>query len=105
MLDPAVSLSTSRARPPTVRRDGSRVTIQIAIEPVELPVQALDEMLRLTRPRQVVILPREEHDLRRLPEVLERTEPLLALLDRHPIIVVRVQDEDRRRHVLHVLER
>src|SRR4051794_1238806 len=62
-------------------------------------------MPRLPRPRQVVILTREEHDLRRLPEVPQRPEPLLALLDRHAIVVIRMQDEDRRRHVLHVLER
>ena len=40
-----------------------------------------------------------------MPKVLERAEPLLALLDRHTEVVVRVQNENRRLHVLHVLER
>ena len=33
-------------------------------------------------------------------EVLQRAEPLLALLDRHALIVVGVQDQRRRLHVL-----
>src|SRR6478735_1109322 len=64
-----------------VGRDGGCVAVQVSIEPVHLPVQAFDEVLRLAGARQVVVLAREEDDLARHAEMLQRTEPLLPLLD------------------------
>ena len=48
-----------------VRRNRRSVAVQVPVEPVELPVQALDEVLRLARAGEVVVLAREEHDLAR----------------------------------------
>src|SRR5512133_2626661 len=70
-----------------VGRDRGCVAIQVAIEPIHLPVEALDQVLQLTGACQVVVLAREEHDLARHTEVLERAEPLLPLLNRHAVIV------------------
>ena len=39
------------------------ISIQIAIEPVELPVEALDQVLGLSGARQIVVLPWEDHQL------------------------------------------
>ena len=56
--------ASSPARPPS-KRVGSfgfcAIAVQEFIEPVALPVQAFDQMFRLARSRQVVILPREDH--------------------------------------------
>src|SRR5262249_44115012 len=69
------------------------VAVDVALEPVDLPVEALHQVLRLAGTRQVVILARKQHQLRRHAVILQRTEPLLALLDRHTEIVIRVQDQ------------
>ena len=95
----------SRFAVPARPADGRSVAVQVPVEPVDLPVDALDEVLRLAGAREVVVLAREEHDLARHAEVLQRAEPLLALLDRHAEVVVGVQDQRRRLDVLHVLQR
>src|SRR5436305_5437240 len=87
-----------------VGRDGRLVAVEVALEPVELPVEALDQVLRLARAREVVVLAREDDEFGRDAEVLERAEPLLALLQGHAVVVVRVQYEDRRLDVPGVLE-
>src|SRR3954470_18448198 len=98
----------SGARRLHVRRIGwhrRRVPVQIAIEPVDLPLQALDEVPGLTGAGQVVVLPWKEHDLARHAEVLERAEPLLALLDRHAEVAVGMKNQGRRPNVFRVRER
>src|SRR5437870_6376724 len=62
-------------------------------------------MLRLAGASQVVVLAREEDDLGRYAEMLQSAEPLLALLYRYAIIIVRMQDQRRRLDVLRPLER
>ena len=81
------------------------ILLQVPIKPVELPVQALDQVLRFPCPCQVVVLAREDHQFGRHPEMFQRPEPLLALLDRHPLIVFRVEHERRRLHVRGVADR
>src|SRR5579859_1947038 len=62
-------------------------------------------MLRLTGARQVVILTREDHELGIHAVMPERAKPLLALFDRHAVIVVGMQNQRRRLDVPGVLER
>src|SRR4051812_15409638 len=76
-----------------VGRNRAGIAVQIALEPVDLPQDALDEMFRLAGARQVVVLPREEHDFARHTEMLQRPEPLLALFNRDTIVVVRMEHE------------
>src|SRR5205085_11011158 len=68
---------------------GLLVAVQESLEPVALPLQTFDHVFRLARARQVVILPREDHKLRRHSEMLQCAEPLLALLQRDAVIVLR----------------
>ena len=44
----------------SIRRLGICVAVEIAIKPVDLPIQALDEMLGFARAREVVVLAREQ---------------------------------------------
>ena len=81
------------------------VSVEESLEPIALPVQALHQVLRLAGARQVVILAREDHDFGGHAVMLQRAEPLLALLDRHAKIVVGVQDQRRRLDILRVLQR
>jgi hypothetical protein len=62
-------------------------------------------MLRLAGARHVVVLAREEDNLARHAEVLQRAEPLLPLLDGDAKVVVLVQDQRRRPDVPGVLQR
>jgi hypothetical protein len=71
-----------------IGRHGITVTIYESVEPVKLPVQTFNQMLRLAGPRQIVILTREHHDFRGHAEMFERPIPLLALLDGHAKVVV-----------------
>src|SRR5436305_2048251 len=87
-----------------VGRDGRRVAVEVAVEPVELPVETFYQVLRLACAREVVVLAGEDDKLGRHAEVLERAEPLLALFERHAVVVVRVQNEYRRLDVSRVLE-
>src|SRR5262249_39609472 len=57
-----------------VRRLGAHVSIQEPVEPIELPVQTLHQMFRLAGACQVMILARENHQLRRNAVMLERPE-------------------------------
>src|SRR5436305_8019763 len=88
-----------------VGRDGRLVAVEVAVEPVELPVETLYQVLRLARAREVVVLAREDDELGGHAEVLERAEPLLALFERHAVVVVRVQNEYRRLDAARVLQR
>src|SRR2546423_3616715 len=87
-----------------VGRDSRLVAVEVAVEPVELPVEAFYQVLRLAGAREVVVLAREDDELGRHAEVLERAEPLLALLQRHAVVVVRVKYECRRLDVSRVLQ-
>lgn len=46
-----------------VRRLRCGIAVQIAIEPIQLPVQTLHQMLRFARPGEIVVLSRKEDDL------------------------------------------
>src|SRR2546423_9441881 len=87
-----------------VGRDSRLVAVEVAVEPVELPVEAFYQVLGLAGAREVVVLAREDDDLGRHADVLERAEPLLALLQRHAVVVVRVKYECRRLDVSRVLQ-
>jgi len=63
----------------SIGRFRSRVTVQVPLEPIELPVQAFDEVAGLTGAGEVVVFAREDDDLRGNAIMLERAEPLLAL--------------------------
>src|SRR5258708_28197322 len=52
-----------------IRRLSLTVPIQKPIEPIQLPIETLHQMLRLPRPRQVVILTRKDHEFRVYPVV------------------------------------
>src|SRR5262245_54790930 len=62
-------------------------------------------MFRLTGPGQVVILSREDDELCGHAKMFERPEPLLALLERHSIVVVRMQNQRRGLYVLRPFQR
>src|ERR1044071_3848901 len=68
-----------------VRRDGRFFAVEVAVEPVELPVEALDEVFGFASARQVVVLAGEDDELGRRAEVTECTEPLLALFERDAV--------------------
>src|SRR5258707_12836203 len=54
---------------------------------------------------QVVVLARKENDLCSHAEMFEGPKPLLALFDRHPIVVIRMQNQGGRLHILRELQR
>src|SRR6266853_3374530 len=54
---------------------------------------------------KVVVLAREDHQLRINAVMFERTEPLFALLERDAVIVVGMQNQRWRFHVPGVLQR
>jgi hypothetical protein len=78
------------------------VAVQVAVKPIELPVQALDKVLGLARSCQIVVLPRKEHDLRGHSVMLQRPEPLLALLDGNAEIIVGMENERWRADVARI---
>src|SRR6267154_5081516 len=88
-----------------IGRRGGGIPIQESIEPVELPVQTLDQMFGLAGASKVMVFSRKENNLGRDAEMFQGAEPLLALFDRHAIVIVRMQDQRRRLHVLRVLQR
>src|ERR1051325_963372 len=106
---PASAASTPTAQIrliPSLRRPpGLVIAVQILLEPVALPLQTFDQVPGLAGSRQVVVLAREDDQFTRNAEVLESAEPLLSLLERHAVVVLRVQDERRRPHVFDILER
>src|SRR6266699_2345864 len=88
-----------------IGRDRIGVSVNESVEPVELPVQTFDQVLRLSSAREIMVFAREHYDLSRHTEVFERAEPLFALFDRHAKVVIRMQDQSRRLNVCRVLER
>src|SRR5438874_7763241 len=55
-----------------VGRDGRRVAVEVAVEPVELPVETFYQVLRLACACEVVVLAGEDDELGRHAEMLER---------------------------------
>src|SRR5580698_1307710 len=88
-----------------VRRFRCRIAVQIAVKPIQLPVQALDQVLWLASPCQVVVLPGKKDDLRRHAEMLQSSKPLLALFDRNTKVVVRMENKRRRSDVVRIFQR
>src|SRR5262245_18769182 len=88
-----------------VRRDCSAISIQVSIEPIDLPLDAFDKMNGFAGARQVVILSREEDDLAGNAEVLQRAEPLFTLFDRNAKILIRMEDQRGSLHIFDVLQR
>src|SRR5262252_5445230 len=88
-----------------VGRKGVRVSVQEAVEPIELPVQTLNQVFRFTGPRKVVILAREKNDLRDNAVVLQGAKPLLALFNRHAIVVVRMKNQGGGLNFVGILQR
>src|SRR5437867_810996 len=62
-------------------------------------------MLWFAGAREIVVLARKENNLGRYAEMFEGSIPLLALLNGHAIVVVRMQNQGRSLHVLRVLQR
>src|SRR2546423_298831 len=65
-----------------VGRDGRLVAVEVAVEPVELPVETFYQVLRLARAREVVILAREDDELGGHAEVLARADNPRIFLER-----------------------
>src|SRR5215207_4910816 len=61
-------------------------------------------MFGLARAREVVVLAREDDELGGGAEVLERAEPLLALLQRDAEVVLGMENQNRRLDVRGVLQ-
>src|SRR6266851_1766647 len=55
-----------------IRRLSLPISIQEPIKPIQLPIQTLHQMLRLPRPRQIMILTRKDHEFRRHSVMLQR---------------------------------
>ena len=62
-----------------IGRHRGGIPIQESIEPVELPVQTLDQMFGLAGAGQVMVFSRKENNLGRDAEMFQGAEPLLAL--------------------------
>src|SRR6516164_3102719 len=85
-----------------IGRNSVRSAFKETIKPITLPFHAFHKMLRLARASQVVVLAREEHYFGIHAIVLQGAKPLFTLLDRHPEIVVGMQDKRRGPDVLRV---
>src|SRR5207245_7021529 len=88
-----------------IGRSGRGVAVKVPVEPVQLPLQTLDKVHRFAGASQVVVFPREENHLTGNTKVLQSTKPLLALLDRHAEIHIRMQHKSRCLHILDVFQR
>src|SRR5436190_869838 len=62
-------------------------------------------MFWLAGARQIMIFARKHHNLGGYAEMPESTEPLLTLFQRHSKVIIRMQDQGGRLHVLSVLQR
>ena len=74
----------------------------MAIEPVGDTPGVIDPVPRLPAPRELVRVVLVADEDRFLAQDLEGDEELLGLLDRAAVILLRVQEEERRRHLLDV---
>src|SRR5215472_14417154 len=89
----------------SIGRFRSGAAIQVALKPVELPLQAFNEVLRFAGAGEVVVFAREYDDLRGNAIMLERAEPLLALFEGNAIVVVGMKDQCGGVHAARVLQR
>src|SRR5262249_18893427 len=94
--------SGARGRP--VRSDGCGIAVEVAIEPVHLPLETFDQMGGFAGPSEIVIFSREEDDFAWHTIMLERAEPLLALFDGDAEIHVGMHDQRRCLDVLRVFQ-
>src|SRR5207249_4856510 len=83
----------------------ARALLEVFVEPAEDVPQALGAVGGLAAAREVVVLVREAHELRLAPQLLQRDVHLLALLDRAAIVLLRVEDQQRRGDVLDIADR
>src|SRR5215813_9572955 len=60
---------------------GCGIAVEIAIEPVHLPLETFDQMGGFAGPSEIVIFSREKDNFAWHAIMLERAEPLLALFD------------------------
>src|SRR5438105_4947600 len=81
------------------------VAVKITVEPVDLPLQTVDEMHRFTVAGQVVVLARKEDDLAGDAEMLQSPKPLLPLLDGNAEIHIRMKHKSRGLHIFHIFQR
>ena len=88
-----------------IGRDRRSIAVQKSIKPIELPIHTLDDMFWLAGARQIMIFARKHHNLGGYAEMPESTEPLLTLLQRDSKVIIRMQDQGGRLHVLSVLQR
>src|SRR5579863_580938 len=70
--------------------------MEILRQPIGADVQALHAMDRLARPREIVIVAWNVHELDRPAEELERAEDLQRLAERGADVSVAVQQHERR---------
>src|SRR6476646_3661480 len=88
------------------RAAANRVLWQkVPAEEVDDHLGPLDAMSRSPRSRQLVTLAGEADELGGAAEEPQRDEQLFGLIHRAPQIVLGVQDEERRRHLVHVRDR
>ena len=88
-----------------VAESGGVSPAEVLGEPVEDDAEALEAVARLAGPRQLVVLVGEAHEHDLLPELLQRDEELLGLLDRAAEVVLGVHDQERRADVARVGQR
>src|SRR5215472_16059130 len=89
----------------SIGRFRSGVTVQVPLEPIELPVQAFDKVPGLAGAGEVVVFAREDDDLRGNTIMLERAEPLFALFEGNAIVVVGMKNQCGSVYAARVLQR
>src|SRR5262249_3812568 len=87
-----------------VGSDGCGIAVEIAIEPVHLPLETFDQMGGFAGPSEIVIFSREKDNFAWHAIMLERAEPLLALFDGDAEIHVGMHDERGCLDVLYVFQ-
>src|SRR4030042_999583 len=83
-------------------KNGRKGLPQILLEPSGHVLQALLPVLGLAATAQLVVLAREPDELGGHPQHLEGCEELLSLLNRAPVVLLRVDDHGWGHHVLHI---
>src|SRR5436309_13125759 len=76
----------------------------MSVEPLEDVAESLEAVARLAGAGHLVVLSREAHEADLAPELLQRDEQLLGMLDGAAQIVLGVDDQQRRHDVLGVRE-
>src|SRR6266568_5234507 len=83
----------------------AKASYEVRVEPPQVRLEASDPVFRLSHPREIVILLREEDQLGLFAVVLQGGEELDRLDVPATQVLERVHEQEGRRHVLDVPER